>query len=98
MTKAASKCFPEVRNVKEAGVKISRWKMVRELNREVMEVADYVVLEGQTLGEERMERRLCPADNLRQKQHLRLSSAPLLCRNSTASFLFPEELEHHVKK
>lgn len=35
VTKAASKCFPEVRNVnKEAGVKISRRKTVKELNME----------------------------------------------------------------
>lgn len=38
MTKAAAKCFPEVWNVnKEAAVKISRWKTVKELNREVIE-------------------------------------------------------------
>lgn len=38
MTKAASKCFPEVWDVnEEAAVKISRWKTVKELNREVFE-------------------------------------------------------------
>lgn len=38
MTKAASKCFSEDRKVnKEAAVKISRWKTVKELNGDVIE-------------------------------------------------------------